>query len=94
MSEEESERKVVIPGEVIVSGDKFLPGEGTEKRGKDIVALRYGLSEDSKGLIKVIQLSGGYIPRRGNVIIGQVRDISFNGWMTDINSAYSSFLYS
>ena len=33
-----------------------------------------------------------FIPRRGNVIIGQVIDISFNGWMTDINAPYSSFL--
>ena len=92
MSEEESERKVVIPGEVIVSGDKFLPGEGTEKRGKDIVALRYGLSEDSKGLIKVIQLSGGYIPRRGNVIIGKVTNITFNGWVIDVGVADNAFL--
>ena len=34
------ERKIVIPGEVIMSGEDFLPGEGTEKKGKDIVAIR------------------------------------------------------
>ena len=28
-----AERKVVIPGEVIVTGDNYLPGEGTEKKG-------------------------------------------------------------
>ena len=26
-----TERKIVIPGEVIVSGDDFLPGEGTKR---------------------------------------------------------------
>jgi len=85
-------REVVIPGEVIAEGDEHLPGDGTKREGENIVAQRYGLVEHSEKLVKVIPLSGVFIPRRGNVIIGQVRDISFNGWMTDINSAYSSFL--
>ena len=37
-------RKVVIPGEIIVKGSEFLPGEGTEKKGEEIVSLRYGLA--------------------------------------------------
>ncbi|MBS3076586.1 RNA-binding protein, partial [Candidatus Pacearchaeota archaeon] len=67
---EENKRQVVIPGEIINSGVDFLPGEGTEKRGDDIVSLRYGLSEEKNNLVKVIPLSGTYIPRRGNVVIG------------------------
>jgi len=34
-------RKIVIPGEVIVEGDDFLPGEGTEKTDKGIIAVLY-----------------------------------------------------
>ena len=30
------ERQLVVPGEVIVSGDDFLPGDFTRKQGKDI----------------------------------------------------------
>ena len=37
-------RQIITPGEVIVKGDKFLPGEGTEKRGEEIIALKYGLA--------------------------------------------------
>jgi exosome complex component RRP4 len=87
-----SERKIVIPGEVIVKGDEFLPGEGTEKRDGEIVALRYGLSEESNKLVKVIPLSGTYMPRRGNVVIGKVENITFNGWVIDIGTAETSFL--
>ncbi len=90
--EEVKKREIVVPGETIDSGDDFLPGEGTIRDGNDIVAQRYGLVERSNKLLKVIPLSGIFVPRRGNVIIGQVNDISFNGWMTDINSPYSSFL--
>ena len=85
-------RKVTIPGETIASGEDYLPGEGTEKRGNDIVAVKYGLIEESNKLMKVIPLSGVYIPRRGNVVIGKVENITFNGWVIDIGTAEGSFL--
>ncbi|OIO41405.1 RNA-binding protein [Candidatus Pacearchaeota archaeon CG10_big_fil_rev_8_21_14_0_10_31_9] len=89
---EDGHREVVIPGETILSGSDFLPGDGTKREGNDIVAYRYGLADKNGKLIKIIPLSGVFIPRRGNVIIGRVADITFNGWLTDINSAISAFL--
>lgn len=86
------ERKIVIPGEVIATGDDYLPGEGTEKRGSDLIALRFGLAEESNKLIKVISLSGVYQPRRGNVVIGRVENVTFNGWVIDIDAAENAFL--
>ncbi len=86
------ERKIVIPGEVIVSGEDYLPGEGTEKQGNEIVAVRYGLAEESARLVKVIALSGTYQPRRGNVVIGKVENITFNGWVVDIDCPIGAFL--
>ncbi|MCR4326958.1 MAG: exosome complex RNA-binding protein Rrp4 [Nanoarchaeota archaeon] len=86
------ERKVVIPGETICEGEDYLPGENTEKKEGKIVSLRYGLSEDQNGLIKVIPLSGVYSPRRGNVVIGKVENMNQNGWIVEINSAESAFL--
>jgi exosome complex component RRP4 len=86
------ERKVVIPGEMIVEGDDYLPGENTEKRDGKIYSLRYGLAEEQSNLIKVIPLSGVYQPRRGNVVIGKVENILANGWLIDIGAADSAFL--
>ena len=85
-------RKIVIPGEVIEKGENFLPGEGTEKKDDEIIALRYGLAEESNRLVKVIPLSGVYQPRRGNVIIGKVENITFNGWILDIGASETAFL--
>jgi exosome complex component RRP4 len=87
-----TERKVVIPGEVIVSGENYLPGENTEKRNGGIVSLRYGLAEEYSGLVKVIPLSGVYQPRKGNVVIGEVDNITFNGWVVDIGVSENAFL--
>lgn len=86
------DRKVVIPGEIIVEGDDYLPGESTEKRNGKIYSLRYGLAEEQNNLIKVIPLSGVYNPRRGNVIIGRVENVIANGWLIDIGAPDTAFL--
>ncbi len=89
---EKNERKIVIPGEIISSGNDLLPGEGTEKNGENIIALKYGLAEEMNKLVKVIPLSGVYQPRRGNVVIGKVENITFNGWVINIGAADNGFL--
>jgi len=87
-----NDRKIVVPGEVIASGGDYLPGEWTEKIGENIVALKYGLAEETNRLVKVIPLSGVYYPRRGNVVIGKVENVTFNGWVMDIGVAENAFL--
>jgi len=90
-SEGKAERKLVVPGETIVTGD-YLPGDFTRKEGNEIIANRYGLAEINARIVKIIPVSGVYEPRRGNTIIGRVEDITFSGWMMDIGGPYSAFL--
>lgn len=85
-------RKIVIPGEVIVSGEDFLPSDGARRSGKDILACRFGLAEEAGRVIKVIPITGAFLPRRNNVIIGRVTNITMYGWVIDIDSASSAFL--
>mgnify|MGYP001585664973 CR=1 FL=1 len=89
---EHTKRVVVVPGEVIVSGEDFLPGEGARREGENIVASRFGLSEIAGRVVRVISIFGAFVPRRGNVVIGRVSDITFYGWLLDIDSASSAFL--
>ena len=89
---EERKRKIVIPGEVIISGDDYLPGEGVRRDGENVVANRFGLAEIMGRVVKVIPLSGAYVPRRNNVVLGRVIDITFNGWLVDIDCPGSGFL--
>ncbi len=90
--ETKSERKLVIPGENIVSGEDYLPGDFTRKEGNDAIANRYGLAEISGRVVKIIPISGVFEPRRGNTVIGRVEDTNFSGWMMDIGGPYSAFL--
>lgn len=90
--DEETVRNLIAPGEIIATGQEFLPGEGTIREGKDIIATRFGLIEKSDKLIKIIPLSGAYIPRIGNTVVGQIIDVTFNGWIVDIASPQLAFL--
>jgi exosome complex component RRP4 len=89
---ENKKREIVVPGEVIATGTTFLPGENTKREDEDIIATRFGLLDKEGRLVKVIPLSGIYLPRKGNIVIGKVEDITFNGWLIDIGSPYKSFL--
>lgn len=86
-------RKIVVPGEVIVSGDDYLPSEGARRENDNVVASRFGLAEVAGRVVKVIQLFGAFVPRRGNVVIGRVSEIiSGRGWLVDIDCAAKAFL--
>lgn len=85
-------RQIVIPGETIVSGNEFLPGDGVYRDGTDVVAGRYGIVNITDKHVRVIPVSGAYYPRRGNTIIGTIVDITFNGWLIDFGGAQNAFL--
>jgi exosome complex component RRP4 len=87
-----AERKIVVPGETIIKGEEFLPGNGTRREGDEIVASRYGLADISDRFIKIIPLSGVYFPRKGNSIIAQVTDINQNGWVLEFGGILSGYL--
>ena len=89
---DKEKRKIVVPGEVIISGEDFLPGEGTRRESDNIIANRYGLAEKVGKVIKIIPLSGAFIPRKNNVILGRVIDFTHNGWLLDVDYATSAFL--
>jgi len=92
MGSEPVSRTVVVPGEVVATGEDFLPGEGARREGSDVVASRYGLAEKIGRVVKIIPFSGAFIPRRNNVVIGRVSDIVHSGWIIDIDYAQNGFL--
>src|SRR3989338_2719769 len=86
------EKSVVVPGEEIVTGMDYLPGFGTYRDENKIIANKLGILNIEGRAIKVIPLSGQYVPKRGDTIIGKVEDVSFFGWRLDTNSGYSAVL--
>ena len=85
-------RQIVVPGEAIVTGNEFLPGDGAYRDGEEVVAGRYGIANIFEKHVRVVPVSGAYYPRRGNTIIATVVDITFNGWLLDFGGAQNAFL--
>jgi exosome complex component RRP4 len=87
-----NDKNIAVPGEALAVGMDILPGAGTYREGEKIVANRLGLVMVEGRTVKLIPLSGRYIPKTGDTIICMVIDVSFNGWRLDTNSAYSAML--
>lgn len=88
---QELKRKYVIPGDKIVDGN-FRPSMNVIRVGNSIFSTRIGIAETGRDGIKVIPLSGVYIPRVNDVVIGKIVDRSSLSWDVDINSCFSAHL--
>ena len=86
------DKDVVVPGESLAEGMDYLPGPGSYRKGDLIVANRVGLVSVTGRAIKLIPLSGPYMPKRDDVIICKVTDITLNGWRLDTNTPSSAML--
>ncbi len=85
-------RDIVIPGEVLAEGMDYLPGENTYRENDKIHAAVLGLVSLAGRVIKITPLAGPYVPKFGDKIIAQVRDITISGWRFDTGTAYSALL--
>jgi exosome complex component RRP4 len=88
---QEIKRKYVLPGDKIIEGN-FRPLMNVIKTGNAIIATRIGIAEAGRDGIKVIPLSGVYIPRVNDIVIGKITDHSSLSWEVDINSCFSAHL--
>lgn len=87
-----SERDVVVPGDEIINSMDYLPGKNSFRKGNSIYSKRIGLVSIHGRVISVIPLSGVYIPKVGDMVIGKVKEIQSSGWIADINSTDRAYL--
>ena len=84
-------RKYVIPGDVITTGP-FRPEQNVMLEGEKIIATAVGISEIYDDSVKVIPLTGKYIPKIDDLVIAKVNSHTSLSWELDINSCYVGFL--
>jgi exosome complex component RRP4 len=87
----EIKRKYVTPGE--------LAGKGNYNRTSNVYQIedkfystRVGMAEILNDSLRVIPLTGPYIPRVDDLVVGKVVDHSAFAWEIDINACFSGFL--
>ncbi len=84
-------KQIATPGDLLAEGE-YVAGENTYVDGRKIYASRMGLVEYENKNVNVVALKAFYIPRMGDMVIGTIVEVGFNGWTVDINAPYQAFL--
>ncbi len=87
-----NEKDIVVPGEVLAEGMDYLPVGGASREGEKIIANQIGMVNINARLVKVIPLRGKYMPKKGDVVIGKIVDMTFSNWFIDIDCPSSAVL--
>lgn len=85
------DKELVVPGQILAEED-YYSGRGTFKDGDSICSSLIGLVSLRNKKISVIPLKSKYVPKKGDVVIGEIDDVRFSMWGVDINSPYSGIL--
>jgi exosome complex component RRP4 len=79
------DRILVLPGEEVPARG-LKPGPGTYRVGGKVYACVLGLLSPAPPLIRVIPLSGRYVPKPGDTVVGTVTDVQGTFWLLDIGA--------
>jgi exosome complex component RRP4 len=88
---QDDKKRYVIPGDVITTGP-YRPDQNVTLDGNRIIATVIGISEISEDTVRVIPLTGMYIPKSSDLVIGKVVSHTSLSWEVDINSCYVGIL--
>jgi len=86
-----SENQIVLPGDVIVTGD-YRPEQNVILEGNRLVSTAIGFSEIKDDLVTVTPLTGLYTPKTDDLVIGKIVSHNALSWEVDINSYYPGIL--
>jgi len=85
-------REIAVPGEVLAEGMGFVPSRGIRRVKDKLMAEQLGMISIEGKVIKLIPLTGVYIPKVGDKIVAKVIDVLMTGWRLDTRSPYSAVL--
>jgi len=86
--------RIAVPGEVLVESKEILPGYGTYRQGDKIYSKLVGVVSSAARVIHIIPLSGVYVPRVGDYVVTEIKEVAFSFWNVDINSPYTAIMSS
>lgn len=84
-------KQLVTPGELLAEGE-YQQGENTYTEAGKIYASRIGLADLDNKRVNVVALRAFYVPKAGDIVIGSVIEVGFNGWTIDIKAPYTALL--
>lgn len=83
---------IAVPGELLAEGD-YKVGQNVIREGNRLYSTTVGVFRYTRGTVSVVALSGPYIPKVGDLVIGEVIDISSLNYIVDIRAPHMAFLH-
>lgn len=85
-----NDKDIVVPGEELAAGMDYVPSTGTYRDAEKIIAAQLGMVSITGRVIKLIPLSGRYMPKVGDTVLGKITNMTFSSWFVDIGYAYEA----
>ncbi|MFB6199467.1 MAG: exosome complex RNA-binding protein Rrp4 [Candidatus Nanohaloarchaea archaeon] len=92
MSRVKEEKDLVTPGDVVFDGEELYANSGVFEQDGKILSKYVGVVEYGGNSVRVVPMSGRYIPEEGDIVIAEISRVSYNNWRADLNSAYDGML--
>jgi exosome complex component RRP4 len=84
---EHVDREIVLPGDLLDTG-KMKAGPGAYMDGESVFSACLGIKSIRGDTMGVIPISGKYMPRVGDIVVGKVIEMTPSAWVIDLNSPY------
>lgn len=89
---ETKHREIVLPGDFLEEKKGRKLDNNVYSEGEKVFAKVLGIPIITEDEMKVVPMSGIYIPNINDKVIGVITEVEISGWLVDINSPYISFL--
>src|SRR3990167_2342619 len=86
------DRNIVFPGDIVAQGMDYLPSGDIVRIGDSLISTKIGLISLNNRIVKLIPLTGPYLPKRHDTVIGCVVSIGMSGWRLDIRWPFEANL--
>lgn len=77
--------EIVTPGTQIGEGDK-KPGDNAYREDGKIYASAVGIVRERGDRVSVVAMAGAYVPKRGDLVVGEIAETRHTSWYVDIGT--------
>lgn len=92
MTRVKEENDIVAPGDTVCDESDIKPHSGVYAENDKIRSKFVGTVEYSGNAVRVVPMSGRYIPEEGDIVIGEIASVSFSNWRVDLDSPYQAMM--
>jgi exosome complex component RRP4 len=92
MTRVKDDKQLVAPGDVVFDGDEIRPHTGVYDENGKIKSKYVGVVEYGGSSVRVVPMSGRYIPQEGDIVIGEISSVGYSNWRVDLDSPYESMM--